>query len=125
MVKLAIDIDGTINACQQSIEWFKLLTSLLIAEHKIYIITNREPGSEHEIEKELAGMGIQYSEIVITAEKADFITKEGITVFVDNQTENFIDLGEEVLVFLIREAGNFSFPEKKWIMDSRSATMID
>ena len=126
MVKLAIDIDGTINACQQSIEWFKLLTSLLIPEHKIYIITSRLPGSEAEIADELFDLGVSYSQIVITDDKADYIRKEGITIFFENEDRFFLELGEEVVVFKIREDGNFCFTkEHKWIGDKRTTKIID
>ena len=48
-MKIAIDLDHTITANSQSIEFFKVLTHLLIAEHSIYILINRSPGTEQEI----------------------------------------------------------------------------
>jgi hypothetical protein len=49
MIKIAIDLDNTITASKQSIEFFSVLTKLLIVEHRIVILTDREPNSEQEI----------------------------------------------------------------------------
>ena len=123
-MKIAIDLDNTITASKQSIEFFEILTSLLIAEYEIYIITNREPNTEQVIATELAYLGIEYSEIVITADKAEYIREQGISILFENQDEYFLELGEEVVVFKIREAGNFSFSEKKWIGSNKTTKMI-
>lgn len=124
-MKIAIDLDNTITADQNSVEFFRIITHLLIAEHRIYIITNREPGTEQEIAEELDCLGIEYSEIVITAQKADYITANNITIFMENEDQYFVDLPESVTVFKIREAGNFSFAEKKFLGSSRTVKMID
>ena len=125
MIKLGIDLDNTITASKQSIEFFSIMTNLLIAEHRIYIITNREPNTEQEIADELHVLGIDYSEIVITGKKAEYIREQGITIFFENQDEYFLELGEETTVFKIREDGNFDFAEKKWIGSSKTTKMID
>jgi len=115
-LKIAIDIDHTITASKQSIEFFRILTHLLISEHKIYIITNREPGTEKEIAQELVKLGIEFNFIIITDKKAEYISREGITIFFENTDEYFLELGEEVAVFKIREEGNFDFDKKRWIV---------
>jgi uncharacterized HAD superfamily protein len=124
-MKIGIDLDNTITASKESIEFFSIMTNLLIAEHRIYVITNREPDSEKEIGKELKILGIQYSEIVITAEKADYIKQNGITIFFEDSDRYFLELGERVVVFKVREEGNFSFAEKKWITSRRNSIVID
>ena len=125
MMKIAIDLDNTLNASKTSIEFFSVLTHLLIAEHRIVILTDREPNSEQEIADELDYLGIEYSEIVITSKKAEFIRQQGITIFFENSDEYFLELGEEVVVFKIREDGNFSFAEKKWIGNNHTTKMLD
>ncbi len=65
-MKIGIDLDHCITADKNSIEFFSIMTNLLIAEHRIYIITNREPNTEQGIAEELDCLGIEYSEIVIT-----------------------------------------------------------
>ena len=124
-MKIAVDIDGTINASKESVEFFKVLTHLLIAEHRIYIITNREPNTEQEIADELDQYGIEYSEIVITQDKAKFIRENSVTIFFENSDLYFLELGEEVTVFKIREAANFDFEKHLWIGNSKTTYMID
>jgi hypothetical protein len=100
---------------------------LFIAEHRIYILTDREPNTEQEIADELDYLGIEYSEIVITDKKAEYIRERGITIFFENSDEYFLELGEEVVVFKIRESGNFDFEEKegRWIGSKKTTRMID
>ena len=124
-MKIAIDLDNTITASKESIEFFSVLTNLLVAENNIVILTNREPGSEQDIAEELDFLGIEYSDIVITPDKADYIRKNKITIFFENTDEYFLELGEETVVFKIRESGNFSFAEKKWITSRRNSMLID
>ena len=124
-MKIAIDLDNTITASNQSIEFFKVLTNLLIAEHKIFIITNRAPNTEQEIADELDCFDIDYSEIVITDKKAEYIRTHNITILFENTDEIFLELGEEIVVFKIRESGNFNFSEKKWITSRRNSILID
>ena len=125
-MKIAIDLDFTITACKNSIEFFKILTHLLISEHSIFIITNREPGSVNEIAQELKKLEIQYSQIVITAKKAEGIKENNITIYFENEDEYFLELGPEVTVFKIRESGNFDFSEsKKWYGSKKTTLMID
>ena len=124
MMKIAIDLDNTITASRDSIEFFEILTHLLCPIHEIFILTNREPGTEQQVADELDYMGIEYSQIVITAQKAQYIKDKRITVYFENEDEYFLELGEEVTVFKIREDGNFSFAEKKWIGSKKTVKMI-
>ena len=124
-MKVAIDIDGTINASKESVEFFKVLTCLLIAEHKIYILTNREPNTEQEIADELDCFGIEYSEIVITPNKAEYIKQHNITIFFENSDLYFLELGPEITVFKIRESENFDFDKHVWIGSYKTTRMID
>ncbi len=48
-----------------------------------------------------------------------------ISVFFENSDEEFLELGEETTVFKIRESGNFSFSQKKWITSRRNSILID
>ena len=124
MIKIAIDLDNTINGSALSIKFFSMLTNLLSPEH-ITILTNREPGTEDQIREELNELGISYSDIVITDKKAEYIKENNITIFFENQDEYFLELGEEVVVFKIREDGNFDFAEKKWIGNNKTVKMLD
>ena len=124
-MKIGIDLDNTITASRESIEFLEILTHLLIAEHTIYILTNREPNTEQQVADELDYLGIEYSEIVITAQKGQYIKDNKITIYFENEDEYFLELGEEVTVFKIREVGNFSFPAEKLIGSKKTTKMID
>lgn len=124
-MKIAIDLDNTITASKQSIEFFRFLTAAFIKQNKIYILTNREQCSEPKIANELEKLNISYSHIVITSNKAEFIKQKGIEVFIDDTDEYFLNIPETVLVFKIREEGNFDFAERKWIASRRTVKLID
>jgi uncharacterized HAD superfamily protein len=124
-MKIAIDLDNTITANKESIEFFSVLSQFLITSHKIYIITNREPNTEQEIAEELDYHNIDYSEIIITADKAQYIRENNIEILFEDTDEYFLELGEEVTVFKIREQGNFDFKAKKWVGSEKTTIMID
>ena len=123
-MKIAIDLDNTISANRNSIEFFSILTHLLIAEHRIYIISDREPNTEQEVADELGYLNIEYSQIVITGQKAKYIRDNKITIFFENEDLYFKELKlEETTVFKIREYGNWK--DSKWIGNKQTTKMID
>jgi hypothetical protein len=124
-MKIGIDIDGTINASEQSVRFFRVLTRSLISEHDIYIISNREPDTQVETEEEVSVLGIRFNKLVITENKSQYIQETGISVLFENEDEMFLDLPQNITVFKIREEGNFDFAEKKWIGSKRTTKMID
>ena len=64
-MKIAINLD-TITATRESIEFFEILTHLLIPdpEYRIVILTNREPETEQQVADELYYLGIEFFEIL-------------------------------------------------------------
>ena len=124
-MKIAIDLDNTITADKNSIEFFSILTRLLIAEHRIVILTNREPNTHQDIAVELDSYEIEYNEIVITSDKADYIRDNNISIYFENEDEYFLEIGHDTTVFKIREDGNFSFAEKRWLGSHKTTKMID
>ena len=124
-MKIAIDLDQTITASRQSIEFFSILTHLLCSTHKVYILTDAEPESHQLIADELYALGIDYSEIVITSKKAQFIRDNNIVIFFEDTDEYFLELGPEVLVFKVRGETNFNFSAKKWYGSKNTIQMID
>lgn len=123
-LKIGIDIDGTIDATPQSIQFFRLLTKHLFDHAEIFIITNREPGTESSVAQELQELGIQYHHLKITGNKASYIIEHGIDILFEDTDEYFLELDEKVTVFKIREDGNFSFDEHRWIGSDRTTKMI-
>ena len=126
-MKIALDIDGTINASKESLEFFRVITHLLHPdlEHYIVILTNREPNTEQLIADELGEYGIQYNEIKITANKAQYIKDNKITVFFENEDEYHRSCGPDVLVLKVKECHNFSFAERKWITSRQNSILTD
>jgi len=111
-LKIGVDLDGTISEYP---EFFKLFTKVMSeAGCKIYIISDRRPGSKNEVAGELKKYGITYDVIKITGEKAKYILKEGIDVLYDDVDEYFLELPKEVAVFKIRQKYNFDFRRKRW-----------
>jgi len=125
VMRIAIDLDQTITANKNSIEFFSILTNLLIPENTIVILTNRTPNSHQEVAEELDYLQIEYSEIVITDKKAEYIKDNNITIFFENEDEYFLELGEEVVVFKIRENMNFDYKSHRWIGSKKTTKMID
>ena len=123
-LNIGIDVDNTIMASKSSIRFFRLLSMLMYNYAKIHIITNREPGSEATIAQELQELEIKYHYLKITKNKAEYIIDHNITIFYEDVDEYFLELPEDVLVFKIREPGNFDFSEKKWIGSKKTVKMI-
>ena len=126
-IKIAIDLDDTINLSCNSMTFFSLITNSLKDIAYIYIITNRDIDNEsrRKTREELSLLNIHYDKLVITENKSNYILSEGITVFFDDTDENFLDLPESILVFKTREAGNFDFLAKKWIYGDKTGINID
>jgi hypothetical protein len=124
-MRVAVDLDNTITA-PHSAEFWQVLTELLIPEHEIYIISDRDKDPETKIKtkEELASLGIRFTELIITEKKATAIEQLGITVFFEDTDEYLRDCPEDVLVFKVREPGNFSFAKKKWIGSERTTHLI-
>ncbi len=125
IINISIDIDGTINSSDTAISFFRIMTHLLLPEAHITILTNREPGTEAQIAEELDRMDILYDDIVITSKKAEYIKNNDISVVFENEDECLLQLPQKITVFKIREDGNFSFVEKKWIGSKNTTKMID
>ena len=114
MLKIGIDLDNTIDSTVNSIAFFSLITSLLKGNAEVHIITNRNPMHRKETIEDLRVLGITYDYLELTANKSKYILDKGIGIYFDDTDEYFLDLPESVVVFKIREDGNFDFSDKKW-----------
>ena len=124
-MKIAIDLDNTITADKNSALFFRIITHLLIPENDIIIISDRDEADRKSTEQELSVLGIRHNKLILTANKAGYILKNGITIFFENTDEAFLEIPQSVTVFKIREDGNFSFAKKKWITSRRNSILID
>ena len=127
MLRIGIDLDNTITATNESKKFFTLFTSLMSQAAIIYIITNRDTSaiSREKTIQELDELIIIYDELVITDKKEEFILKKGITVYFDDTDEYFQNIPESVVVFKIRESGNFDFKNHKWLYSDKTGIDID
>jgi len=123
-MKIAIDIDNTITASKNSVEFFRTLTALLISEHQILIISNRNESDRENTEEELDVLRIRYNKVVLTQHKAEYIKKHGVEFVFEDTDEYFLELPETITVFKIREEGNFCFTEHKWIGSAKTVKMM-
>ena len=124
-MKIAIDLDNTITADKNSALFFRIITHLLIPENDIIIISNRDESDWDNTEQELDVLEIRYNKLVLTANKAGYVLKNGINILFEDTDEYFLEIPESVTVFKIREEGNFSFSAKKWIGSKKTVKMID
>lgn len=125
MIKIGIDLDNTITGSDISKQFFKLMTHLLYPDHDIYIISNRYMDMLDETIQELKNLEIQYHHLSLTGDKADYIITHGISVVFEDTDEYFQVLPESVLVFKVREEGNFNFNTHKWIGSFKTVDIID
>ena len=122
-MKIAVDLDATITAYPY---FFKVFTGAMrLAGCEIHIVTDRFPGTEKQVAKELESYEISYDKIIITGNKSEYILKHGISILFDDVDEYFLDLPEGVAVFKVREHFNFDFVEKKWIYSNRTGINLD
>jgi len=112
LLKIGIDIDGTITSAP---DFFRQLTEQMSEIADIHIITFRPKKYTFETIKQLSELGIKYDHLVFTDDKKDYIIRNCINIFFEDMDEFIVDLPNSVIVFKIREEGNFDWDEKKWI----------
>lgn len=112
VLKIGVDLDGTISEYPG---FFRLFTKAMARSGcKIYVITDRVPGTERQVQVELERHGITYDVLKITGSKAEYILDEGINVLFDDMDRYFSNLPEEIAVFKIRQKYNFDFGRGMW-----------
>lgn len=121
-LSIGIDIDGCID---DFLLFFKVLSSSWPG--KVYIITCRSKEYKIETEEMLKDCEIKYDELIFATsykEKSNIIKEKNIIVFFDDQPEVLNHILEDVCVMLVRNGGNFSFEDKKWIFSKSTANLI-
>lgn len=96
-MKIAIDIDNMTHATADMIEFISILSNSLIAEHTILILTDSEQGSEQDIAVELDLYDIDYSNIIITDNKADFVQCNKVSIVLCTENGN-VSLKSEKMI---------------------------
>ncbi len=111
-IKIAVDLDGTISEYPEFFSFFTMV--MAEAGCKIYVITDRIPGTQNQVAEELKSYNITYHVLKVTSDKASFILDEGISVLFDDMDRYFRTLRPEVAVFKIRQKYNFNFERMMW-----------
>jgi hypothetical protein len=120
-MKIALDIDGCIT---QYPKFFSMLSQCMKQQARIYVITNRDPGTRAQIEEELREYGVAFHELIITVDKAKFIMEHGIEVLYEDTDECFLELPSTVCVCKVREPGNFNYETRRWFYGPRTGEII-
>ena len=124
-LKIAIDINGTIDENQTTISFFSLLTNLLKENIEIFIITNRDIKLRDRTEELLKKWNIYYNHLVITGNKEKVILENKISIVFEDIDDYILNLPENIVVFKIRNGGNFDFEDfHKWCYTDKTGMKI-
>lgn len=124
-MNVALDIDGTISDHPQFFSW--LTKSLRATGHRVVILTFRDPTRNEQTRSQLASWGVEFDEMVIAESlkaKGELCVKHEIDLFFDDQDECIVDVPESVMVFKIRNGGNFDFDDQKWVSTSKLTHLL-
>lgn len=121
-IVIGLDLDNCITA---EPEFFRIICYLLYPTYDVHIITNRDKADRDNTINELKELGIQYSHLVLTSQKDEYVEQNGINILFENEDEYFLEIPESTTVFKVREPGNFDFAEKKWITSRKNSILID
>jgi hypothetical protein len=117
---LGIDIDGTID---EAPFFFKTLAA--VWPGKIIILTFRDDRAKTVAD--LARFGIRWDEVILVDSfeaKSRIIEEKGILAYFDDQPEILKHVPPTVIVFLIRNEGNFDSEDRKWMFSDRTGKNI-
>ena len=124
-MNVALDIDGTIS---EHPEFFAVLSAApCAAGHRVIVLTFRDPSRVEATREHLAAWNIQFDELVIAPSleaKGELCGTLGVDLFFDDQDECIASVPESVLVFKIRNGGNFNFARRRWLSTARLTELI-
>jgi uncharacterized HAD superfamily protein len=122
---VALDIDGTIS---ERPEFFALLSAAFRrAGHTVLVLTYRDPNRATATAAQLADWGVEYDELVIAASleaKGELCAAHGVDLFFDDQDECIARVPESVLVFKVRNGGNFDFATRQWLSTAKLTRLL-
>jgi uncharacterized HAD superfamily protein len=119
-MNIGIDLDGTITDAP---EFFRALTSKW--DGKVYIITYRD--NKEIAENDVKKFGVKFDEVILVnsfKEKADVIREKNIKFFFDDMDEVIMHIPEDVMVFKVRNGGNFCSDSSKWLYSKNTGKLI-
>lgn len=117
---LGIDIDGTVD---EAPAFFSFLTSKW--DGPVYAISYR---NDHDMAvSDLKHFGIKFDGVILVnsfAQKAQYIKKLNIKVFFDDMDEVLMHIPKDVVVFKVRNGGNFDFTDRKWLYSEKTGRKL-
>ena len=125
-MNVALDIDGTISEHPQF--FAALSVALRAGGHRVLILTYRDAARTESTKAELSRWGIQFEKLLLArsmAEKGTLCEVHNVDVFFDDQDECITPVPERVLVFKVRNGGNFDFDRRKWVSTSRLTRLLE
>jgi hypothetical protein len=124
-MNIALDIDGTIS--ERPDFFAELSTSFRRAGHRVLVLTYRDPARADATRVQLAAWGVEFDQLVIAPSlnsKGAMCAAHGVHLFFDDQDECIADVPESVLVFKVRNGGNFDFDSRRWLSTSKLTELI-
>jgi uncharacterized HAD superfamily protein len=122
---IALDIDGTIS---ERPAFFALLAAAFrAAGHRVIVLTYRDPARAAVTREQLAAWGVGFDDLVIAPSlegKGRLCAAHAVDVFFDDQDECIADVPESVLVFKVRNGGNFAFDSRRWLSTAKLTELI-
>ena len=99
-MKFAIDVDGVIG---EQPEFFAVLTKALrAAGHFVYIVTDFDEHFRDQRVAELQEYGVEYDELVITAQKQEFCRSNGVDFAIDDDAREYFPSCEGPFVGIVK-----------------------
>ena len=124
-MNIALDIDGTIS---EHPEFFATLSSTMRnAGHRVVILTYRDPNRSDATRAELSAWKVVYDDLIFAPSlegKGELCRELAIDLFFDDQDECIVGVPESVLVFKLRNGGNFDYERQRWISTKRLTDLI-
>lgn len=117
---LGIDIDGTID---EAPFFFRFLSHAW--RGPIYAITRRN--DYDQAARDVQILGVKVDRIILVssfAEKAKHIKDLNIKVFFDDMDEVLMHIPEGVVVFKIRNGGNFDYESRQWLYSDETGKKL-
>ena len=108
MMRIALDIDGTITAAPSFFAWLSL------QDVEIHVVTSREASERERTERYLKHTGIKYVVLVFTREKGEYCRRKRIEVLFDDLDEFLVEVPGMTLALKVRNSDNFDFKTRAW-----------
>ncbi len=84
MAKKAIKVGIDLDQYTADNEYLHIICHLLHPEHEIHLISGQSEANRDKTVEELEKFRIKYSELILTANKAEYLLKQAIEISIDS-----------------------------------------